>query len=133
MGKFKNWLIENWGGAIMMAVILFIFSIPFWIHSSDRRIYKGLNKHATEIVIDTNNLSWSGNFYGTLYDKDSTVICKLRFHTYSKTVDVKYDEGKYLNYDIFGNDQKLYETVAKLHGLDELHTMSKKDFYNKLK
>ena len=136
MNKVKDFIKENWDGLFMVAVVLFmfsVFSVPFWVHSSDRRIYKELNKHATEIVIDTNNFSWSGNFYGTLYDKDSTVICKIRFKTYSKNVDVKYDEGKYLNYDLFGNDQKLYEAVAKLHGFEDLHNMTKKDFYKKLK
>lgn len=133
MSKVKDFIKENWGGLIFAASILFIFSVPFWIHSSDRRIYKELNKHATEIVIDTTCMSILGNFYGTLYDSDSTVICKIRFHVYSKDVDVKYDDGKFLNYDPFGNDKKLYETVAKLHGLNGIHNMSKKDFYKKLK
>lgn len=129
----KKFVKENCEILNLLLIVFFIFSIPLWNYKSDSRIYRELNKHASEIVIDTNGMADYGRFYGTLYDKDSTVICNIRFHVYTKNVTVKYDEGKYLYYDIFNNDKKLYNTVANLHGFEELHTISKKDFYKKLK
>ena len=120
--------------AILIALMLFVFSTPFWIRNRDRKIYKELNKHATEIVIDTTNMSILGVFYGVLYDKDSTVICEFRFRTGSRIVDVKYDDGKFLGHGPFNDDMKLYDAVVKYNGLDKHHhATSKKDFYKKLK